>query len=166
MPACSQQQNWIRQVHVSKDACNPFVYCPCTFGFTGIKPPRLEFPCVAVTTRAKVEGYMMKVCLCVCRTRSKSAHLVTTIAHPETTEVANHLIGQGDNVLTAELVHPEELMSGLLSQVSAALHSKGCCHIPDHASTSSQTLLAECYTEFVLSTCLSSLQKHEWGVAN
>ncbi|DBB16525.1 TPA: hypothetical protein ACH3X3_014790 [Trebouxia sp. C0006] len=53
------------------------------------------------------------------RTRSKSAHLVTTIAHPETTEVANHLIGQGDNVLTAELVHPEELMSGLLSQVAA-----------------------------------------------
>ena len=51
------------------------------------------------------------------RTRSKAAHLVTTIAHPETTEVANHLIGQGDNVLTAELVHPEELMSGLLSQV-------------------------------------------------
>ena len=53
----------------------------------------------------------------VCRTRSKTAHLVTTIAHPETIEVANHLIGQGDNVLTAELVHPEELMSGLLSQV-------------------------------------------------
>lgn len=53
------------------------------------------------------------------RTRSKAAHLVTTIAHPETTEVANHLIGQGDNVLTAELVHPEELMSGLLSQVAA-----------------------------------------------
>ena len=52
-----------------------------------------------------------------CRTRSKAAHLVTTITHPETTEVANHLIGQGDNVLTAELVHPEELMSGLLSQV-------------------------------------------------
>lgn len=53
----------------------------------------------------------------VCRRRSKTAHLVTTIAHPETIEVANHLIGQGDNVLTAELVHPEELMSGLLSQV-------------------------------------------------
>ena len=53
-----------------------------------------------------------------CRVRNKAAHLVTTIAHPETTEVANHLIGQGDNVLTAELVHPEELMSGLLSQVS------------------------------------------------
>ena len=53
----------------------------------------------------------------VCRTRSKTAHLLTTIAHPETIEVANHLIGQGDNVLTAELVHPEELMSGLLSQV-------------------------------------------------
>ena len=45
---------------------------------------------------------------------------MTTIAHPETTEVANHLIGQGDNVLTAELVHPEELMSGLLSQVCTA----------------------------------------------
>lgn len=43
--------------------------------------------------------------------------MVTTIKHPETVEVANHLIGQGDNVLTAELVHPEELMSGLLSQV-------------------------------------------------
>ncbi|KAL3142871.1 hypothetical protein ABBQ38_003160 [Trebouxia sp. C0009 RCD-2024] len=53
------------------------------------------------------------------RTRSKAAHLVTTITHPETTEVANHLISQGDNVLTAELVHPEELMSGLLSQVAA-----------------------------------------------
>ena len=52
-----------------------------------------------------------------CRTRSKSAHLVTTIAHPETSEVANHLIRQRDNILTAELVHPEELMSGLLSQV-------------------------------------------------
>ncbi len=48
---------------------------------------------------------------------------MTTIAHPETTEVANHLIGQGDNVLTAELVHPEELMSGLLSQVWRLL----CC---------------------------------------
>ena len=58
-----------------------------------------------------------------CRTRSKAAHLVTTIAHPETTEVANHLIGQGDNVLTAELVHPEELMSGLLSQVHCLLCS-------------------------------------------
>lgn len=60
-----------------------------------------------------------------CRTRSKAAHLVTTITHPETTEVANHLIGQGDNVLTAELVHPEELMSGLLSQVLCC-----CLHAP------------------------------------
>lgn len=60
-----------------------------------------------------------------CRTRSKAAHLVTTITHPETTEVANHLIGQGDNVLTAELVHPEELMSGLLSQVR-------CCCLCAH----------------------------------
>lgn len=37
--------------------------------------------------------------------------------------MANHLISQGDNVLTAELVHPEELMSGLLSQVVQPRHS-------------------------------------------
>lgn len=43
--------------------------------------------------------------------------------HPETLEVANYVIGERD-VLTAELVHPEELLSGLLSQVP---HT--ACHI-------------------------------------
>ena len=77
----------------------------------------------------------------VCRRRSKTAHLVTTIAHPETIEVANHLIGQGDNVLTAELVHPEELMSGLLSQVP---------YLPDCLSITQKTAFPRC-----LSHCLT-----------
>lgn len=51
-----------------------------------------------------------------CRKRSKPAHLVTTHTHAATMDVANYIIGEKD-VLTAELVHPEELMSGLLSQV-------------------------------------------------
>ena len=37
--------------------------------------------------------------------------------------MANHIINSGDRThLTAELVHPEELMSGLLSQAGALHH--------------------------------------------
>jgi len=82
---------------------------------------------------------------------------VTTIAHPETTEVANHLIGQGDNVLTAELVHPEELMSGLLSQVWRLL----CClaHHPTPAALSTTFChhSTHCFLSIYFASCLVHL---------
>ena len=100
--------------------------------------------CVRLYTVRIVRPYIVSVhvtCAAIwnvlslpCRTRSKPAHLVTTHTHPETLEVANFIIGERD-VLTAELVHPEELMSGLLSQVTTLLF---------HSDTTSDTTTCLC----------------------
>ena len=45
---------------------------------------------------------------------------VEQIRQPETVEVANFLIERlGKSMVTAELMHPDELVSGILSQVAA-----------------------------------------------
>ena len=42
------------------------------------------------------------------------------VRQPETVEVANFLIARlGKSTVTAELMHPDELVSGILSQVAA-----------------------------------------------
>ncbi|KAK9815434.1 hypothetical protein WJX72_003650 [[Myrmecia] bisecta] len=47
-------------------------------------------------------------------------HIVGTVRRPETVEVANFLIGKlSKNTVTAELLQPDELVSGMISQVAA-----------------------------------------------
>ena len=46
--------------------------------------------------------------------------MAAQVRSPETVEVANYLIDRlGKATVTAELMHPDELVSGLLSQVAA-----------------------------------------------
>ncbi|KAK9797373.1 hypothetical protein WJX73_006662 [Symbiochloris irregularis] len=54
------------------------------------------------------------------RERGFPAHIVGMVRQPETVEVANFLISRlGKSTVTAELMHPDELVSGILSQVAA-----------------------------------------------
>ncbi|MCJ1468197.1 hypothetical protein MMC07_006825 [Pseudocyphellaria aurata] len=53
------------------------------------------------------------------RDTSYPAHIVGMVRSPETVEVANYLIDRlGKATVTAELLHPDELVSGILSQVA------------------------------------------------
>ena len=52
------------------------------------------------------------------RDRDSPAHVVGMVRQPETVEVANFLIDKmGHGVLTAELLQPDELVSGIIAQV-------------------------------------------------
>ena len=51
------------------------------------------------------------------RDRESPAHVVGMVRQPETVEVANFLIDKmGHGVLTAELLQPDELVSGIIAQ--------------------------------------------------
>ena len=52
------------------------------------------------------------------RDKDSPAHVVGMVRQPETVEVANFLIDKmGHGVLTAELLQPDELVSGIIAQV-------------------------------------------------
>ena len=52
------------------------------------------------------------------RDASNPAHVVGLVRQPETVEVANWLIDKmGHGCLTAELLQPDELVSGIIAQV-------------------------------------------------
>lgn len=54
------------------------------------------------------------------RDKDSPAHVVGMVRQPETVEVANFLIDKmGHGVLTAELLQPDELVSGIIAQVRA-----------------------------------------------
>ena len=58
------------------------------------------------------------------RSGDSPAHVVGLVRQPETVEVANWLIDKmGRGVLTAELLQPDELVSGIIAQV--CLHGAG-----------------------------------------
>lgn len=75
---------------------------------------------------------MQEVLLKGGRDRSSPAHVVGMVRQAETVEVANFLIDRmGHGVLTAELLQPDELVSGIIAQASfhlaeSALQSAVC----------------------------------------
>ena len=74
------------------------------------------------------------------RDRDSPAHVVGMVRQPETLEVANFLIDKmGHGVLTAELLQPDELVSGIIAQVCCQWHLRTC----DHAKKRSAVVLLE-----------------------
>ena len=60
---------------------------------------------------------LQEVLLKAGRDRDSPAHVVGMVRQPETVEVANFLIDKmGHGVLTAELLQPDELVSGIIAQ--------------------------------------------------
>ncbi|KAL3139211.1 hypothetical protein ABBQ32_005982 [Trebouxia sp. C0010 RCD-2024] len=54
------------------------------------------------------------------RDASHPCHVVSTVRRPQTIEVANYLVDRlGRRCMTAELLQPDELISGMISQVAA-----------------------------------------------
>ncbi len=61
---------------------------------------------------------LQEVLLKAGRDKDSPAHVVGMVRQPETVEVANFLIDKmGHGVLTAELLQPDELVSGIIAQV-------------------------------------------------
>ena len=61
---------------------------------------------------------MQEVLLKAGRDKESPAHVVGMVRQPETVEVANFLVDKmGRGVLTAELLQPDELVSGIIAQV-------------------------------------------------
>lgn len=54
------------------------------------------------------------------RDQQRPCHIVSTVRRPQTIEVANYLVDRlGKKCVTAELLQPDELISGMISQVAA-----------------------------------------------
>jgi len=52
--------------------------------------------------------------------RRRPLHVVSTVRHPETLVVADHIVREvGKGCITAELIDPDELVSGIITQVAA-----------------------------------------------
>lgn len=52
--------------------------------------------------------------------RRRPLHVVSTVRHPETLVVADHIVRDvGKGCITAELIDPDELVSGIITQVAA-----------------------------------------------
>ena len=61
------------------------------------------------------------------RDSSNPAHVVGMVRQAETVEVANFLIDRmGHGVLTAELLQPDELVSGIIAQASCPCGKSQC----------------------------------------
>lgn len=74
---------------------------------------------------------LQEVLLKAGRDRDSPAHVVGMVRQPEALEVANFLIDKmGHGVLTAELLQPDELVSGIIAQVCC----RGRLCICDHAN--------------------------------
>ena len=72
----------------------------------------------------KAEGVnaVQEVLLKAGRDKDSPAHVVGMVRQPETVEVANFLIDKmGHGVLTAELLQPDELVSGIIAQARPRL---------------------------------------------
>lgn len=58
------------------------------------------------------------------RPRSKPVHVVAVVRCPQTVKVANYMVRDlAQGTMTAELLQPDELVSGLMAQVLF------CCHL-------------------------------------
>ena len=69
------------------------------------------------------------------RDRDSPAHVVGMVRQPETLEVANFLIDKmGRGVLTAELLQPDELVSGIIAQVCCRWHLRICDHAKERSA--------------------------------
>ena len=71
------------------------------------------------------------------RNASNPAHVVGLVRQPETVEVANWLIDKmGRGCLTAELLQPDELVSGIIAQARAPVPIGKAVQWASHASAS------------------------------
>lgn len=56
------------------------------------------------------------------RPRSKPVHVVAVVRNPQTVKVANYMVRDlAQGTMTAELLQPDELVSGLMAQVCSCL---------------------------------------------
>lgn len=54
------------------------------------------------------------------RSRSHPVHVVGVVRNPQTVKVANYMVKDlGQGTMTAELLQPDELVSGLMAQVTS-----------------------------------------------
>ena len=84
------------------------------------------------------------------RPRSHPVHVVGVVRCPETVKVANYMVKDlSQGTMTAELLQPDELVSGLMAQVHPHLHSFMFLLMNELTY-----LLTACLLAYLLTSCL------------
>ncbi len=98
------------------------------------------------------------------RPRSHPVHVVGVVRCPETVKVANYMVKDlSQGTMTAELLQPDELVSGLMAQVHPHLHSFMFLLMNELTYLLTACLLTHLLTHFLLASLLGYLQLYSFA---